>query len=328
MKLPEAFDAPTPDFRRLSTLGVALSALVLLTPFSVNNFIQGHALLGAGSVLIIALLALYAWGILRGIYHPVLTFLTLGPAIIFFLNLSISTQGIIGILWCYPAVIAFCFIFPERAAWVAIGILLAVVIYHSLQVVPFPVAVRVVVSLLAVSIFSTVFVRVITKQQRKLEVLATTDALTGLGNRTLLTKTLEQAVEQCRRSDTGLTVVAIDIDDFKNINDTYGHATGDRILRAVGDLLLKRVRRSDYTFRMGGEEFLVVLTNTGAEDGRRVAEELRCAIEGSSFLPDERLTASMGVATLRPDEDWSTLVKRSDENLYVAKSGGRNRVVG
>lgn len=159
-----------------------------------------------------------------------------------------------------------------------------------------------------------------------LEEQAVTDSLTGLYNRTLLSQTLENAIYQNDRTKTPMALIAIDLDHFKEINDTMGHDAGDTVLRDIATLLVKRIRRSDRTFRMGGEEFVIMLYDTNAEQGLQLAEELRNAIELHQFLPDHPVTASLGVAVLQPGETWNEWMKRSDDNLYRAKSSGRNQV--
>jgi len=315
------------DFRRKTTLGVALVGLLFLTPFAINNFFQGRHFLGAGSLAIVAILAVNAWGISRGRYYPSLTSLVLVPAILFFLVLSVRTQGIVGALWCYPAVLAFYFMLPERKAWIANVFLLGLALPQVWGVVELSLAARVAVTLLAVSVFSAIFIRVITDQQEKLQAQAVMDPLTGLLNRTLLRESLEQAVMQSIRSGVPMTLVNLDIDHFKAINDSLGHDAGDTVLQGMGEVFLKRVRRVDKLFRQGGEEFLALLYGTDWENGQRVAEDLRYAIASYAFLPDCPVTVSVGVATLLPGEDWRKWMKRSDDNLYRAKSGGRNQVV-
>lgn len=315
------------DFRVKATLGVAAAALLLLTPFAINNFIQGRYLLGVGSLVIVFMLAVNAFNIRRGRYYPLLTLVGLVPGIILFLVLAYREQGIIGALWCYPALIAFYFMLSERHAWIANIVLFGAIFPQAWDVLEHPLAARVMVTLLATSIFSAIFVRVISNQQRKLEALAGTDSLTGLSNRLRLNATLDQMIQQSQRMGTPMTLLALDLDHFKSINDTLGHDTGDRVLSSFGEILNKRIRSVDKIFRLGGEEFLTLLYDTGAENGRRVAEEFRTAIASHPFIPDRAVTVSIGVATLQPEEDCKAWMKRSDENLYLAKSGGRNRVV-
>jgi len=124
-----------------------------------------------------------------------------------------------------------------------------------------------------------------------------------------------------------MTLISLDLDNFKKINDTLGHDAGDDVLRGIGKLLQKRIRRSDKVFRLGGEEFLILLYETDSAQGLLVAEELRKKIESMRLLPDRSVTTSVGVATLQPKEDWRDWMKRSDDNLYRAKKEGRNRVL-
>jgi diguanylate cyclase (GGDEF)-like protein len=317
---------PPLDFRGKATLGVGVTALVLLTPFSINNFIQGRLLLGCGSLAILAILALNAWWSSRGQYYPWLTLFVLVPTVLMFLVLVLRTQGIIGALWCYPAVAAFYFMLPERQAWLANVVMLGVLVPQIWSVLDPALTARVVATLLAVSIFSAIFVRVITDQQRRLEALAVTDPLTGLGNRARLEASLEEAVLQGARTSAPMSLVTIDIDHFKEVNDTRGHDAGDRVLAGIGALLRQRMRRTDKAFRTGGEEFLALLYGTDLANARRVAEELREAIAALGLLPDRHVTVSLGVAALRPGEDAAAWTKRADVNLYRAKAEGRNRV--
>jgi diguanylate cyclase len=177
-------------------------------------------------------------------------------------------------------------------------------------------------------VFSATFLRVISAQQRALAQQAVTDALTGLHNRTLLPTTLGQALEHSRRSGIDMTLLALDLDRFKDVNDSRGHAVGDSVLRGVANVISSRIRRSDVAFRLGGEEFLALLYGTGHREGMRVAEELREAVAAKDLLPDHRVTVSVGVATFNGDADWEAWLKRCDERLYAAKAGGRNRVAG
>ncbi len=330
---PIAVNSPSPestdlfDFRRKSTLGVVLIAFVFVAPFTLNNFVQGRYGLGAWSSLVLVILAANAWRITRGRFSPALTLFGLVPAIIILLTISLGQQGIIGALWSYPAVISFYFMLPERRAWLANAVLLAIVIPQTWMTIEHGLAARVAATLLVVSAFSAMFIRVISNQQRRLHALVVTDALTGLLNRTVLNDTLDDAIQHSARAGVPMTLAALDLDHFKRVNDTLGHDAGDAVLRGIGELLRHRVRRIDRLFRTGGEEILALLYGADADSGRQVAEDLRAAIAAHAFLPNHSVTVSIGLATLLPGEDRQTWMKRSDENLYRAKAGGRNRVV-
>lgn len=211
-------------------------------------------------------------------------------------------------------------------AWIANIVLLAATLPQIWLILPLSQVIRSAATLLAVSGFSGIFIRVITEQQQRLHVIATTDPLTGLLNRKSLSENLEQAIVQQQRIEAPMTLVALDLDHFKDINDTLGHDAGDTALRRVGLLLRQRLRRVDKVFRVGGEEFLALLWNTDAQGGQLIAEEIRASFESSSLLPNRPITISIGLATLEPGESWNAWMKRADDNLYQAKSLGRNRI--
>ena len=165
----------------------------------------------------------------------------------------------------------------------------------------------------------------------ELRSLSTTDELTHLANRRALSRRLEREIERARRFHHSLAVIAIDIDYFKNLNDTCGHPTGDAALIAVADHLQASVRRIDTVARTGGEEFLVLLPETEIAEAMLVAEKLRAQIAnheipGGATQPGGHLTISLGVAELLADEEGAALLARADEALYAAKRRGRDRV--
>ena len=157
---------------------------------------------------------------------------------------------------------------------------------------------------------------------------ANNDFLTGLANKRATEDTLRRMVAQANRSLSPLAAIMVDLDHFKKINDLHGHGVGDEALAAVGAALADSIRASDYAGRYGGEEFLLLLPDTGSDDAAHVAEKVRLAIAAISIPALQGpLTASFGVAALPADSgDASGLLRQADRALYQAKAEGRNRV--
>ncbi|TVP83522.1 MAG: PAS domain S-box protein [Thioalkalivibrio sp.] len=156
---------------------------------------------------------------------------------------------------------------------------------------------------------------------------ASHDRLTGLYNRWKFEEVLDLELERARRYGTQFSVVMFDIDHFKYVNDRFGHDTGDRVLQRIGELVGQQVRRTDILARWGGEEFMLLLSETGLEQARQLAESTRIRVGQADFPESGRLTISLGVTEYRPGETVPEMLKRVDNALYAAKQGGRNRTV-
>lgn len=160
--------------------------------------------------------------------------------------------------------------------------------------------------------------------------MATQDFLTGLLNRRETFHRLDEELQRSRRLATPFSVLLLDLDHFKQVNDVHGHSAGDLVLQAVAAALRQGVRPYDLCCRYGGEEFLVILPETALEAAAGIAERLRHDIENLKIAvtkkTDLRITASIGAATLVGNESIDQLIARADEAMYNAKASGRNRV--
>lgn len=155
------------------------------------------------------------------------------------------------------------------------------------------------------------------------------DPLTDTGNRIAMDQTLEREIEMSQRHSQPLSLLMLDIDHFKQINDTYGHSAGDDVLKAVAASIKNQLRNVDMVFRFGGEEFLILLSNTTREAAAMVGERLRFAAQAQDYVAEGKmieLTVSIGCSTLLPGESAESLLRRADSALYVAKREGRNRL--
>ncbi len=166
-----------------------------------------------------------------------------------------------------------------------------------------------------------------------LSAIAFSDSLTELNNRRALEWELPRQIQNARTRSSPLSLMMLDVDYFKSINDTFGHLVGDRVLKLLSDRLRYNLRFYDTPFRYGGEEFVIILANTEAVESIAVANRLRRLISDQLFnvdgMSDRKITISAGVASLEPDDDarGTSLLQRADQHLLRAKAGGRNRVI-
>ena len=172
------------------------------------------------------------------------------------------------------------------------------------------------------------------KMQEKLKLLATIDSLSGLNNRTEFMSLAEKEFAWAKANKADLSLLVMDLDNFKKINDTFGHAAGDKVIREVGHLIKSSFRKTDIAGRIGGEEFAVILKNTPLEDAKKVAEKFRETIAKTKVIDEEKeisFTISIGLAAIGGKTGDSTdideFLKMADAALYQAKASGRNCVV-
>lgn len=164
----------------------------------------------------------------------------------------------------------------------------------------------------------------------KLRKLVATDDMTGLFNRRFFSEQVERALADAKRHGTPLSLIMVDIDYFKRVNDTYGHPTGDEVIIAIAQMLKQGTRSSDCCARIGGEEFAVLVPEATIDQAEHIAEQLRANIERTSINVQSghslSITVTAGIATAEPGDSWTQLLGRADKALYRGKQSGRNRV--
>jgi len=162
------------------------------------------------------------------------------------------------------------------------------------------------------------------------EVLHTRDPLTGASNRTNLLENLQKEHELCKRKSLSCALIMIDLDHFKQVNDEFGHAAGDKVLIALVKCIKSQLRKYDQLYRYGGEEFLVCLPQTELDDAKSFSERLRAGVEALKIdISNDNhinVTGSFGVTLISADDNIETAIERADEAMYQAKKSGRNRV--
>lgn len=162
--------------------------------------------------------------------------------------------------------------------------------------------------------------------RKRIEELSVTDKLTGLYNRLKLDEVLTMRIEEFKRYKTEFSIILLDIDDFKIINDTYGHDVGDYVLKTIANILKDNTRTTDVVGRWGGEEFVIVCENTNLEQIEILAEHLRDIVSKTKFKDVGNKTVSLGIAQFKENDTISSVFKRADERLYIAKTTGKNKV--
>ena len=239
----------------------------------------------------------------------------------------ISTVYIIGprqVYWAYPALMAVFYLVRPLIALILSIITLAALIPRLLGNVDSHTMTTVLITIGVMSSFAFAFSLITNRQRDQLMQLATKDPLTGVGNRRSLDAKLDDVVNNRRRNGTAASMLLIDLDHFKKVNDVYGHRVGDQILKRVTEIVNLRIRVTDSLYRVGGEEFIVVLEGQETERAKHLAEQLRTLVHENELVPDRSLTISLGVAELIEDETAYDWIHRADNALYEAKRAGRN----
>jgi diguanylate cyclase len=314
------------DFQlAIITLFGACSVLLIL-PFAVYRAVTANwpvAILDFGLVLGICFPMVYAWrsGNTKAAGVVLVVLYSSGAVI------SATMLGVVGLFWMYATILANFFLVERRpAAAITAVCLLALVLLgkgfsDKAQMFSF------IATTGLVSALAFVLANRTESQRRKLELLATRDPLTGAYNRRVMTEELGIAVEAFKRHRTAMALIILDLDHFKQINDQYGHAEGDKVLIAFTQLVKQSTRSADRFFRYGGEEFVLLCPAVSATDLPSIAEKLRLRINMDLQCGDSGVTVSLGATVLRDGEDWQSWLRRADTALYKAKAAGRNVVM-
>ncbi len=329
-------DTPDPDgdageavlsaYRDRIFYRLAIVAVILLPPFVVNAFLQKQFGIAFASLALVAVFAVDVIAIRRGAKPPVAPVVLIIPVALA-VGVTIMRQGVIGALWAYPAVMLFQFVASRWVANMLNGLLVIMVTVLAYQYLGVSITIRVLVTLVLTMIFTNIFLGIVLRLQERLRKLGITDALTGVYNRRQMDRAVGEAVERHKRYGASSSLLLIDIDYFKRVNDEFGHAGGDRVLRELAALMRRSLRKLDLVFRIGGEEFLVLLPDVKRAGAAEAAEKLRREVASADLHPGWQLTVSIGVGELGPGEACEQWIRRIDRALYAAKDSGRNRVV-
>jgi diguanylate cyclase (GGDEF)-like protein len=300
----------------------AVGALGIL-PFTVLRYIQGEWI--AAIVDTIIVLGFLGLGIY--VYRTRRVHVASIAIACFCMAGVISTVYIIGahqVYWVYPALMAVFYMVRPRIALVLAIITVAALMPQLIENIDSHATFTVLITIVVMSSFAFAFSRITNRQREQLMQLATKDPLTGAGNRRGLETKLEDVVNNHKRNGIRASMLLLDLDHFKKVNDVHGHAVGDQILKRVTEIVDLRIRVTDSLYRIGGEEFVVVLERQDASRAAHLAEQLRTLVQANELVPDRSVTISLGVAELKSDETPNDWMHRADEALYRAKRAGRN----
>jgi diguanylate cyclase (GGDEF)-like protein len=300
----------------------AAGALGVL-PFAVIRFMQGEFAVGLLDVTIVAGFSFLGYFVYRTRHVRV------ASVLIAFICLAgvLSTVYLNGpgqVYWAYPAMLVAFYLLRVREAIVVCLLTTAALVPPLVPVMDPLTLATVVVTLIVTNAIAYAFATISRDQRDKLMALATRDALTGAGNRWALQRKLAEIIAAQARYNLPASMLLIDLDHFKQINDAYGHAMGDRILVNLTEIINLRIRVTDSLYRIGGEEFVVVIEGQDLQKANHLAEQLRTLVEANELAPNRPVTISLGVAELGNGESAADWLRRADEALYRAKRAGRN----
>jgi diguanylate cyclase (GGDEF)-like protein len=307
------------------TLPLVLAVICSLgvAPFAILRFMHGEILVALlDAAIICGMLLLGGW-----VYRTQKirsACILLSVLCVLGVSASVYASGPQQVLWAYPAVMALFYLLRPREAVVLILVMLSMILPVLLSEHNAFRTISIVITLLLMGAFAYSFAAVSNRQREMLLRLATKDPLTGVGNRRALDTKLSEIVVSRRRNTAPASLILFDLDNFKDVNDTHGHAKGDQILQIITEIVNLRIRVTDSLYRIGGEEFVVVADHQNLDKAGHLAEQLRLLVEANELANDHSVTISLGVAELRAGELGSEWLKRADAALYNAKRSGRN----
>lgn len=308
-------------------LALSAFAVFAITPFAVLRFARNDWLIGVLDVVIVigmAITFLYVFTTHKT-QHPsiVLAIFSAVAAVA-----TVHIKGLDNIYWVYPAVVAAYYLLECNGASLLTFLTICFlfpVLYVELDLIAF---ISILTTIFMTSIFGFFFSKSVRDQHDQLSDLATRDSLTKTGNRRALDVKLAELTNVQARKASSVSLIILDLDHFKSINDEFGHMIGDQVLVRVVEIIEGRIRLTDALYRFGGEEFVIVPLELSLDVAEQLAEQLRLLVENNVLLPENPVTISLGVAEFRQGETSEQWLKRADEALYQAKRGGRNKVCG
>lgn len=307
-------------------LALCAMSLSALFPFAIIHLWRGEYV----SFLVEAVGAIFAFTSVCYVYkshkYQLVGFL-LAVVSVSGMAINVYTLGERAIYFLYPVYLCAFLVTPARYALPLCLMVLAIISFKLLPSLSLFDYSKISISLVATILFAYVFVSQRNRQRDMLTKLSSEDALTGAGNRRGLHAKIDQLVAMYARNNEAMSLILLDLDNFKTLNDSEGHQAGDRVLRKVSRIIESRIRVTDSLFRYGGDEFVVLASRANLEVATSLAEEVRNLIVEKLPKFETPITVSIGVAQYRTGEQPESWLRRADDAMYQAKSAGKNLVI-
>ncbi len=313
------------DFRPGASRWLAMLGALALLPFGISDLQEGNIRLGIGMLTLSAALWMGVLLLRRTGYSTWQVIVVFALPTTAFNSFAAARYDIFTTYWTFAIAMAFFLVLPRHWAMAMSALLVAAVVPPVWLVHGAQIGSRFAVCLVLIAAFGAVTVRLVDESQLRLVHQMNTDPLTGVLNRKTLTSRLSEAVPVGAIAPASILI--IDVDHFKAINDGFGHEAGDMVLVGMTGLLRRDLGHGVPIFRLGGEEFLVLVECVGRNAAEAIAARLIDAIEAHRFFERHTVTVSVGVAESRPGETVNSWLRRADDALYAAKAAGRNRLM-
>lgn len=304
---------------------IILVSSIVIFPLAIKNFYLGYNLLTFSLLSFIAASFLYSQALHRGA-PPTINSKVVVSLLVFSLFLTIYHLGTDTIYWIYPVSTSLIFILKLKEAIVFNVVILIFVTGFCFLDMETAAALRVSASFALTIMISSLILVHINKLQQRIVYESIRDPLTGAFNRRQLQVNLESCLAQMKRNNQHSALLILDIDHFKNINDSYGHDVGDEVIKKVVNLIDENTRELDLLFRIGGEEFILLMQDTYADAALIVADKLRNQIKQKSIIENHQVTVSIGMCLSQVGDTKDQWIKCADMALFDAKRSGRDRV--
>jgi len=308
----------------LSTLGLVITCAI--TPFAIYRYSIGDfKIFFAETTIIIvsSILVLIAW-----ISHnATLPSKIMAIMLTFSIVLTAKMVGSIGFYWFFCSIVLNFALLKPREALIIITAGISLVFYLQGIFSSFTEKMIFTASVSATTLFGFLVAKRNMLQQQQLIQIARTDSLTNTGNRRSADEEFDISISDFKRTNMFYWLIVFDIDHFKDVNDSFGHEIGDQTLTNLVKIIKQHIRATDRLFRIGGEEFALLIKDQNVQNVEALAEKLRELVEKTDIIPARKITISLGVTCLEDGDSVQSWTKRADDMLYLAKKQGRNQVV-